>query len=224
MDTVGVDNSADGGIIYVLTNEAMPNMIKIGKTSGDGVERRVAELSRATGVPLRFRVAIARRVHDAGLIERALHVAFGPDRVNPAREFFQIDVHRVVQLIKSYPGVDITPQAEAAAEREMERVEPGAVKAEAAYSRRRPPLNFLEMGIPVGGLLAHVETEDMVEVIGPRRVRFRGQEVSLTQAQRLISGKEYNPAPGSIWLFEGRPLSKIYAETYPALLTEDSEE
>jgi hypothetical protein len=221
---LGDRGAADGGIIYVLTNEAMPNMVKIGRTSGESVERRVAELSRATGVPVRFRVAIARRVHDAGLIEKALHVAFGPDRVNPAREFFQIDVHRVVQLIKSYPGTDITPQVEAAAEREIERVEPGAVKAEAIYSKRRPPLNFLEMAIPLGAQLIHVDTEETAEVIGPRRVRFRGHDISLTQAQRIISGKEYNPAPGNLWLFEGRPLSRIYAETYPLLPADNPEQ
>ena len=58
-----------------LTNDAMPNMIKIGRTSGDGVERRVAELSRATGIPLPFKVAVARTVHDARVVERALHIA-----------------------------------------------------------------------------------------------------------------------------------------------------
>lgn len=45
-----------GGIIYVLTNDAMPQMVKIGRTSGASVERRVAELSRAIGVPIPFRV------------------------------------------------------------------------------------------------------------------------------------------------------------------------
>ncbi|WP_051093269.1 GIY-YIG nuclease family protein [Sphingobium indicum] len=87
------------GIIYVLTNDAMPGMIKIGRTSGEGVERRVAELSRATGVPLPFKVAVARSVHDAHKVEKALHTAFGPDRVNPSREFFAIAEHRAVALV-----------------------------------------------------------------------------------------------------------------------------
>src|SRR3990167_3796148 len=177
----------DGGIIYVLTNEAMPNLVKIGKTSGDGVERRVAELSRATGVPLPFRVAIARRVHDASLIERALHTAFGPDRVNPAREFFEIEVIRVIALIRSYPGTDLTPQVERAAELEIEKDEPGAFAAETKFRKRRPPLNFVEMGIPIGALLTHDETGETAEVIAPRRVLCRGQDLSLTAALRLIT-------------------------------------
>lgn len=55
----------------------MPGPIKIGRTSGESVDRPVAELSRATGVPLPFKVAVARAVHDAHAIERALPVAFG---------------------------------------------------------------------------------------------------------------------------------------------------
>lgn len=49
--------NSGNSIIYVLTNDAMPGLIKIGRTSGESVERRVAELSRATGVPLPFKVA-----------------------------------------------------------------------------------------------------------------------------------------------------------------------
>ncbi|NBO92714.1 MAG: GIY-YIG nuclease family protein, partial [Planctomycetia bacterium] len=40
-------------IVYVLTNEAMPGLIKIGLTS-DSVESRLTSLSSHTGVPLPF--------------------------------------------------------------------------------------------------------------------------------------------------------------------------
>ena len=40
------------GSVYVLTNPAMPNMVKIGKTTRD-VELRLADLY-STGVPLPF--------------------------------------------------------------------------------------------------------------------------------------------------------------------------
>ena len=102
-----------GGIVYVLTNDAMPNMVKIGRTSGDGVERRVAELSRATGIPLPFKVAVARTVHDARVVERALHIAFGPDRVNPAREFFSIAPERAIAIINAFSGQSLTPRLSA---------------------------------------------------------------------------------------------------------------
>lgn len=128
-----------GGIIYVLSNEAMPGLVKIGRTSGESVSKRVSDLSRATGVPLPFKVEIAREVHDAVIVERALHVAFGPDRVNPAREFFSIELGRVLALVDSYPGRDLTPQTERAVEQEVEQAEPGSVAAAQRFSRKRRP-------------------------------------------------------------------------------------
>ncbi|MBM6577874.1 GIY-YIG nuclease family protein [Microvirga sp. SRT01] len=209
----------NGGIIYVLTNDAMPNIIKIGRTSGEGVERRVAELSRATGVPLPFKVAVARTVHDAKVVERALHIAFGPDRVNPAREFFAIHADRAIALINAFPGDDLTPQTERAVEREVEASEPGTLAAAERYERRRrPPLNFIEMGVPIGSTLSHVLTGEEVEVVEPKRVRFRGEIVSLTKAQQIVSGAAYAVAPGQHWAFEGVTISVLYDATYPFLV------
>ena len=57
-----------GGIVYALTNERMPDLVKIGIVErGDGevdLDKRVKELSRATGVPLPFEVHHAVRARD----------------------------------------------------------------------------------------------------------------------------------------------------------------
>lgn len=205
-------------IIYVLGNEAMPNMIKIGRTSGEGVERRVAELSRATGVPLPFKVLVARSVQDAMVVEKALHIAFGPDRVNPAREFFAIDAERAIVVINAFPGEDVTPQAETAVRREVESNEPGSLAAVDRYTRkRRPPLNFLEMGIPLGSELTHTGTGETVIVVEPKKVDFRGDTVSLTRALRLLTEANYDVQPSGFWTYNGEPLNDIYERTYPPL-------
>lgn len=210
------------GIIYVLTNDAMPGMIKIGRTSGEGVERRVAELSRATGVPLPFKVAVARSVHDAHKVEKALHTAFGPDRVNPSREFFAIAEHRAVALINAFPGEDLTPQTERAVEREVEAAEPGTMAAVRTFQKkRRPPLNFEEMGVPLGSILVHVASGETVEVIEAKKVRLRGEIVSLTKAQRIVSGAPYAVQPGRYWLYNGTSISDLYEATYPHEAGED---
>lgn len=206
------------GIVYVLTNEAMPGLVKIGRTSGDTVERRVAELSRATGVPLPFRVAVARKVHDAVKVERALHVAFGRQRVNPSREFFTAEAFRLVELVNAFPGIDLTPETEAAVEREVEKAEPGAYAAERSFEqkKRRPPLNFEEMGIAVGSVLTHIATGETAEVIEPKKIIFRGEVVSLTRAQQVVSAAPYAVQPGRHWATQGgRTISDHYEETYP---------
>ena len=67
------------GIVYVLTNPAMPGMVKIGKT-GREVELRLNDLY-TTGVPLPFECEYAARVLDMDKVEKAFHNAFGPYRL-----------------------------------------------------------------------------------------------------------------------------------------------
>ena len=64
------------GIVYVLTNPAMPCMVKIGKT-GREVEARSNDLY-TTYVPLPFECAYAARVAEMDKVEKAFHNAFGP--------------------------------------------------------------------------------------------------------------------------------------------------
>ena len=80
------------GIVYVLTNPAMPKLVKIGKT-GRGVETRLNDLY-TTGVPLPFECAYAARVEDMDKVEKAFHNAFGQYRVNPRREFLRLNPSR----------------------------------------------------------------------------------------------------------------------------------
>ena len=87
------------GIVYILTNEAMPGYIKIGKTT-TSVDQRVLELSRSTSVPLPFECYYAVRVADVSQVEKALHDAFGDHRKNPKREFFTIAPERIVSILK----------------------------------------------------------------------------------------------------------------------------
>lgn len=62
-------------IIYVLINEAMPGLVKIGWTSG-GVESRISQLSGGSGVPLPFECHFAAEVKDARILEKTLHQLF----------------------------------------------------------------------------------------------------------------------------------------------------
>ena len=98
-------------IVYVLTNPAMPGFVKIGMTDGPDVQARMNSLY-STGVPFPFECAIAWEIEgrDALAIETALHTAFGPQRVNPSREFFEIDPEQAQVLLRVIPGRDVTPR------------------------------------------------------------------------------------------------------------------
>ena len=67
------------GIVYLLTNPAMPGLVKIGMTTQEDIERRMRELY-TTGVPVPFECQFACKVKkgDCAKIEKALHTAFAP--------------------------------------------------------------------------------------------------------------------------------------------------
>jgi hypothetical protein len=88
------DNNSQ--IVYILTNPAMPDLIKIGITTQLDVAERMRQIY-TTGVPFPFECAFACQVKDALEVEKAIHYAFGNNRVNPNREFFKLEP---IELLK----------------------------------------------------------------------------------------------------------------------------
>ena len=198
------------GIVYLLTNEAMPGLIKIGKTTADDPQVRMDQLYN-TSVPVPFECVLAKQVGDQDAVEKALHMAFGPYRFNPKREFFKIDPEQAVAVLSIVDGEVVTPAVNEAnnAISEIER------SASKQLRNRRPPPNFEEMGIPVGSVLEPTTGEETAIVVDNRKVRFRDQEMSLTGATQLREDLPYAVRPGAYWLYNGRKVSDIYNETYP---------
>jgi hypothetical protein len=198
------------GIVYILTNPAIPNMIKIGITTHEDVKMRMAQIY-TTGVPLPFECVYAAKVANHEKVEKALHVAFGPDRVNPKREFFEIEASQAIAIIKLMEVEDVTPKVA----KEKEEVDEVDREAGEAYAKKkRPRFNFSEMGIPAGSELVSVANGEIVTVVNDRTVKFRGQDTSLTNATRIILDNGYHVAPGPYWTYNGKKLRDIYNETY----------
>ena len=61
-------------------------------------------------------IFFASRVHNHTEVEAALHTAFGPDRINPRREFFKLDPGQVIALLKLLDLDDVTDEVQADAE------------------------------------------------------------------------------------------------------------
>lgn len=85
------------GYVYILTNPAMPGLIKIGKTRLNPEDR--ANQLQTTGVPRGFQVEYACHTPDPEAVEQAMHVAFGPRRVNDRREFFEITPDQAIAVL-----------------------------------------------------------------------------------------------------------------------------
>ena len=65
-------------IVYILTNSAFPDYVKIGRTKN--LKKRLQQLD-STSVPLPFECYYAVEVKDAKKIEKLLHGAFSSKRV-----------------------------------------------------------------------------------------------------------------------------------------------
>ena len=199
-------------IVYVLNNQSMPGLVKIGKTNQDDVRVRMSQLY-TTGVPLPFECVLAIEVDDCTMVERSLHDAFGPSRFNPSREFFQIDEDQATAilqlLIDTGAAKDATPQVNAELNANVSQAE-----RDASQYLRRPSLDFKEMDIPVGSILDFRDGCQQVEVISNKKVRYQGEEASLTAVTKELLGRDRSVRPVRFWTYEGKSLKKIYNETY----------
>ena len=202
-------DSKNSGIVYLLINEAMPGLVKIGKTTRNDPQLRVDELYNSS-VPVPFECVLAMRVDDPSSVEFALHTAFEPQRVNPRREFFKIDPEQAVAILRIIGSEDVTPAVNATNNTisEIERATSEGLR------KRRPNLNFSEMGITSGCVLNAIEGEETATVVSDRKVSFRDQTMSLTHATRVCRDLSYTVNPCPYWLYSGRRLSDIYEETY----------
>jgi hypothetical protein len=188
-------------IIYILTNEAMPGYVKIGKTS-TSLEQRVRELSTSTSVPLPFTCFYACTVKNASFVEHQLHDAFDENRVNPKREFFMIAPERVVAALKLAQIENITPQKDFVDSKEDK------IALEQAR-KKRSRFNFGMVDIPVGAELTWSRDDTIkAKVVSNREIEFNGEITSLSDSARKILGADYGVAGTDYWKYDDETLDE----------------
>lgn len=202
-------------IVYVLSNEGMPNLIKIGKTQRSDLQARLSELY-STGVPFPFECLWAGEVEDCTKIESIIHNAFRDKRVNPKREFFNVAPDQVIPLLKVLSVNELTTTVEEALTSNVTEEEKKAPK-----QFHRPKLNFDEMNIPLESVLVYVkDSEIRVKVISSNKVSYNGTEYSLSALTKDLLNLPYYVCPTRYWTYEGKNLQTIYDETYTRTITE----
>lgn len=203
-------------IVYVLTNPAMPGLVKIGSTAQEDVEIRMKQLY-STGIPVPFDCEFACRVPDAYVVEKALHHAFGNARINPTREFFRVEPDRVIAILKLLHVDDVTAQIEKSIESDVTSADLQA--AETLKKYRRPRMDFAELGVPVGAVLVAKDGGEQATVSASKLVFFRGEESSLTAATRKLLGlaDDYALQPSPYWTYNGKSLKELYEDFHSGL-------
>ena len=199
-------------IVYILTNPAMPGLIKIGKTTQLEVKDRMRQLY-STGVPVPFDCAYACKVKDATAVEKTIHYSFGITRINPNREFFKIEPDKIIAILKLLEIEEVTAQIENTIESDVTAADKQS--AQVMKEDRRGKMNFHELGIPNDSILIFAKDPDIqVTVAGERKVIFKGEECSLSNATRQVLGLPEGRAlqPSPYWNFNGKSVKEIYDE------------
>lgn len=101
------------GYVYVLSNPAMPGLVKIGFTLSGGQHRKTQ--LRTTGVPAIFELEFEIFVEDAQSLEAAVHKHLAHARYSKDREYFAVSVVEAV--------TEITRLTLAAHERVLRRID-----------------------------------------------------------------------------------------------------
>ena len=147
-------------------------------------------------------------------IEKALHKAFDPQRINQNREFFRINVDQAQAILELFHHEDVTEEVTDEIQNDLtDEDKVASTKAQA----KRPPLNFYEMGLQKGDVLIWKDDPSIsVTILSERKVCYQGEETSISALSAKLKGykvKHIQPTPH--WLFNGRLLSEVYDETYP---------
>jgi hypothetical protein len=200
---------SDAGIVYVLQNPAMPTFVKIGITSSQNeLPNRLRNLFNSS-VPLPFTCLAAYEVANYKKVEKALHEAFGNHRINPNREFFEIEPRRVIVLLETFGLRDVTPST-VPVEKEVDSI---ATEQYVEATERKRNFTFSAVNIPIGSELKFVDDENIVCVVfDDRRVQYDGVVMSLSKAALDVinkKGKNWVAVSGpQMWLYEEETLSE----------------
>ena len=195
-------------IVYILTNECMPQTIKVGVT--ENLEQRIKQLDN-TSVALPFECYYAVEVNDAGAIEKKMHQGLDDYRVRQNREFFNASpeiAKSLLEIAEVMGGKDVTPK-NAIVETEQDR------QALDKAHKRRARFNFGMLDIQPGATLCFKKDETITcKVIDDRRVEFRGEDMSLSASANLVlteMGYDWGGAvQGPVWwCLNGKTLDEL---------------
>jgi hypothetical protein len=183
-------------IVYILTNESMPDTIKIGIT--DNLERRIKELDN-TSTPLPFECFYAVEVEDASVIEKQIHQGLDDKRIRQNREFFNATPEQAKALLKMVEvmgGKDVTPK-DVIAETEQDKQALNSAK------QKRKRFNFEMINLVPGTVLEFVKDNTITcEVHDDTKVKFRNEITSISNAADIVlreMGYDWAAVQGPIW-------------------------
>jgi len=197
-------------IVYILTNESMPDTIKVGIT--DNLDRRVRELDN-TSTPLPFECYYAVEVENASIIEKKIHEGLDDKRIRQNREFFNATPEQakaILEIAEVMGGKNVTPTEDIVET-------PQDKQALDTARKKRSKFNFGMVNIEPGTILEFVKDKTITcEVIDDSKIKFRGEVTSLSASANTVlheMGYDWEQAHGpKFWMHQGKSLRDLRFE------------
>ena len=198
-------------IVYILTNESMPDTIKVGIT--ENLDRRVRELDN-TSTPLPFECYYAVEVENASAIEKKIHEGLDDKRVRQNREFFNATPEQakaILEIAEVMGGKNVTPKEDIVETPQDKQA------LENARKKRGRIDYFGILGIQKGTTLTFSKDENITCVVSDNgKIIFRDKETTLSGSALLITnemGYDWGQVQGAgYWCYQGKTLRELVSE------------
>ena len=198
-------------IVYILTNESMPETIKVGIT--ENLDRRIRELDN-TSTPLPFECYYAVEVENASAIEKKIHEGLDDKRIRQNREFFNATPEQakaILEIAEVMGGKNVTPKEDIVETPQDKQA------LENARKKRGRIDYFGILGIQKGTTLTFSKDENITCVVSDNgKIIFRDKETTLSGSALLITnemGYDWGQVQGAgYWCYQGKTLRDLVSE------------
>ncbi len=190
------------GYIYIMTNPALKDMVKIGYATN--VETRRKQLS-TTALPYEYEV-YATYETSGKLEDKKLHQMIdnlNDDlRVTKNREFFVMSPEGAYELLEAIATISGT----------LDKLKRVKVCESKKQHTKKPAVNFEKCGIPIGAKLVYIDDSSVVAtVVSDRKVQYKDEITSLSAITNSIRGGK-NAGP-QYFTYKGKRVCDIARET-----------
>ena len=205
-------------MIYLLTNKAFQNYIKLGCT--DDIDKKIKQLNRNEILPFDFQLFAEYDVDIAmtdrefcklidGLVPCRQEDEYS-DRKENCTGFFAMSAEDGYSFLESIAKITGTTDR-------LKRIAPEkcavsvSPNADGEQKRtRRAPFSFSKAGIPVGAEIVFTENEDIRPVVvDDRHISYNGRTTFLSALAKELLGSDVSVSGTRFFSYDGKKLGEI---------------
>lgn len=212
------------GVIYILTNPAFPDYVKIGYA--DNINSRLKQLNQSECIPFAFRVYATYEV-SSRLSDKKVHSII--DKLNPnlrsidnfngqrrVREFYAMKPEEAYSIFEAIAEINGCTDKLKLVQPSESEIEDENVAAEIVRTRSAP-FAFSMCEIPIGAKLdfwlsAWQPTDYVCTVADDRHVEYEGEKYTLTGLAKKLSNTNRSINGVTYYKYNGRWLNDIRRE------------